>query len=255
MKSYSTLYYSRGSSTSGFLVLHHLPEFAQTHVHIILQARIPDPFFRGSFHPMDRTQVSRGTDRLFTVWATGEAPLLVYWPVFMPVPYWSPLLRASQMALVGKNLLASVGDVRAAGSVLRSGRSLGGGHGNPLQYYCLEKPRDRGAWQTTVYRFAKSWTWLKQLSTHTYFSDDSCFILLLGISLVIWSLFWFHINFRSVLFLLPLTMPIEVLIGIALNLQLASGSIDTLAIFIPPIHDHETHFHLFVSWASFINVL
>ena len=61
------------------------------------------------------------------------------------------------MALVVKNVLANAGDVRDAGSILRSGRSLGGGHGNPLQYYCLENPMDRGAWQATVHRVAKSW--------------------------------------------------------------------------------------------------
>ena len=41
----------------------------------------------------------------------------------------------------------------------------GGGHGNPLQYSCLEESMDRGAWWTTVYRVTKSQTWLKQLST------------------------------------------------------------------------------------------
>ena len=39
-----------------------------------------------------------------------------------------------------------------------SGRSLGGGHGIPLQYSCLENPMDRGAGQATVHRVAKSWT-------------------------------------------------------------------------------------------------
>ena len=39
-----------------------------------------------------------------------------------------------------------------------SGRSSGGGHGNPLQYSCLENPMDRGAWQAMVYRVAKSRT-------------------------------------------------------------------------------------------------
>ena len=34
----------------------------------------------------------------------------------------------------------------------------GGGHGNPLQYSCLENPMDRGAWQATVHGVAKSWT-------------------------------------------------------------------------------------------------
>ena len=36
------------------------------------------------------------------------------------------------------------------------GRSPGGGHGNPLQYSWLENPMDRGAWQATVHRVAKS---------------------------------------------------------------------------------------------------
>ena len=36
-------------------------------------------------------------------------------------------------------------------------RSPGGGHSNPLQYSCLENSMDRGAWQATVHRIAKSW--------------------------------------------------------------------------------------------------
>ena len=44
-----------------------------------------------------------------------------------------------------------------------SGRSPGGGHGNPLQYSCLENPMDRGAWQATVHRVAKNRTQLKWL--------------------------------------------------------------------------------------------
>ena len=38
------------------------------------------------------------------------------------------------------------------------GRPPGGGHGNPLQYSCLENPMDRGAWQAIVHRVAKSHT-------------------------------------------------------------------------------------------------
>ena len=44
----------------------------------------------------------------------------------------------SQVALVVKNLLAKAGEVRDLGSVTGSGRSPGGGHGNPLQHSCLE---------------------------------------------------------------------------------------------------------------------
>ena len=55
-----------------------------------------------------------------------------------------------------KNLPANARDVRDEGSVLGSGRSPGGGHGNPLQYSCLENPINRGAWQTTVHTVAES---------------------------------------------------------------------------------------------------
>ena len=51
------------------------------------------------------------------------------------------------MALVLKNLPANVGDVRDVSLIPESGRSLGGGHDNPLQYSCLENPMARGAWQ------------------------------------------------------------------------------------------------------------
>ena len=50
------------------------------------------------------------------------------------------------------------------GSILGSGRSPGGGHGNLLQYSCLENPMDRGAWQATVHRVTKSRTWLRNLA-------------------------------------------------------------------------------------------
>ena len=48
------------------------------------------------------------------------------------------------------------------------GRSLGGGHGNPLQYSCLEYPMGRGAWWATVHGVTKSQTKPKRISTHTY---------------------------------------------------------------------------------------
>ena len=55
-----------------------------------------------------------------------------------------------------KNLPAIAGDVRDLGSIPGLGRSPGGGHGNPLQYSCLENPMDRGVWWATVYRVTKS---------------------------------------------------------------------------------------------------
>ena len=68
---------------------------------------------------------------------------------------------ASQVALVVSSLPANLGDVRDTGSIPGSGRSPGGGHGNPLQYSCLEHPMDRGAWWATVYGVAKSLAQLK----------------------------------------------------------------------------------------------
>ena len=55
----------------------------------------------------------------------------------------------SQVAVAVKNLPANVGDIREEGSIPGSGRSPGGGHGNPFQHSCWEKPMDRGAWWTT----------------------------------------------------------------------------------------------------------
>ena len=71
---------------------------------------------------------------------------------------------ASLEVLVVKNLPASAGDIRDAGSIPGSGRSPRGGHGNPLQSSCLQNPMDRGAWWDAVQGVAKSWTRLKWLS-------------------------------------------------------------------------------------------
>jgi len=56
---------------------------------------------------------------------------------------------------VVNNLPTNAGDV---GSIPGSGKSLGAGNYNLLQYSCLENPMDRGAWQAVVHRVAKSWT-------------------------------------------------------------------------------------------------
>ena len=76
-----------------------------------------------------------------------------------------------------KNPPANEGDLRDADLITGLGRFPGGGHGNPLQYICLENSMDRGAWRAMVHRVAKSWTPLKQLSMHIYihmhtFSDS-----------------------------------------------------------------------------------
>ena len=70
------------------------------------------------------------------------------------------------MVLVVKNPPANAGDVIDVGSIPGSGRSPRGGHGNPLQYFCLENPLDRIAWCATVHKVTNSWTRLKPLSMH-----------------------------------------------------------------------------------------
>ena len=67
-----------------------------------------------------------------------------------------------QVSLVVKNIPADAGYTRYAGLIPGSGRSPRVGHGNPLQYSCLENSKDRGAWQATVHWVAKS---QMQLST------------------------------------------------------------------------------------------
>ena len=65
------------------------------------------------------------------------------------------------MVLAVKNHPASAGDL---GFIPLQGRSPGGGHGNPLQYSCLENPMDRGAWWATVHGVSKSRMLLNDLS-------------------------------------------------------------------------------------------
>ena len=73
-----------------------------------------------------------------------------------------------KVALAVTDLPANAADIRHTGSIPGLGRRLGGGHGNPLQYSCLEIPMDRGAWRTTANRVAESRTQLKRLSMPSY---------------------------------------------------------------------------------------
>ena len=62
------------------------------------------------------------------------------------------------MALMVKNSPINAEDVRDVSSISGSGRSPGGGHGNPLQYSCLENPINRRAWWAIDHGVTKSWT-------------------------------------------------------------------------------------------------
>ena len=57
---------------------------------------------------------------------------------------------------VSKESACNAGNTEETGSIPGSGRSLGEGNGNPLQYSCLENPMERGAWRVTGHGVAKS---------------------------------------------------------------------------------------------------
>ena len=59
--------------------------------------------------------------------------------------------QASQVGSVGKESACNAGDAGDVGSIPALGRSPRGGHGNPLQYSCLENPMDRGAWRAALH--------------------------------------------------------------------------------------------------------
>ena len=85
--------------------------------------------------------------------------------------------------VVRTSLLINAGDTRDPGSIPGSGRSPGGGNGNPLQYSCLKNPMDRGAWRATVHSVTKSQTWQSSWA-HTQHTGP-CLSL---VSTTLWSL-------------------------------------------------------------------
>ena len=62
------------------------------------------------------------------------------------------------MALVVKNPVTNAEDMRITGLIPELGRSAGEGHGNPLQYSCLEKLTEKGVWLATVHEVTKDQT-------------------------------------------------------------------------------------------------
>ena len=79
--------------------------------------------------------------------------LNLHFPLVIRVPWW----------LSGKESACSAGDL---GSIPGLGRSPGGGHGNPLQYSCLENPMDRGAWRAIVHGVTQSRMRLKRVNSN-----------------------------------------------------------------------------------------
>ena len=94
--------------------------------------------------------------------------LLHYFKIYCPINIKITCQDIFQVVLVVKNQAANSGDIWDAGSIPGSGRSPGGGHGNPLQYSCLGNPMDSREWWATVHGVPKCWTQRKQISTHVH---------------------------------------------------------------------------------------
>ena len=119
---------------------------------------------------------------LFHLISWSQRPLILCWKSYTRLGTWHVFNKvllsgwcwilflgmwwASQVVLVVKNPSANARIIRDKRSIPGSGRSPGGGNGNPLQFSCLENPMDKGAWRAMVHRVTKSQTWLKWLSTH-----------------------------------------------------------------------------------------
>ena len=150
-------------------------------VHGILQPRIlewvANFFSRGSTQPRDWTWVSCIAERFFTIWTTREPLTSLPWIKIQSYQSFKALQlfikekiyhvfhilglehRKSELSgwLTGKESVWDAGDTK--GSIPGLGRSLGGGHGNPFQYPCLENPHGRRSLVGyTVHRVTKSQT-------------------------------------------------------------------------------------------------
>ena len=122
-------------------------------------------------------------------------PVLSQWLVMQNWSSWSLLSKDfGFVALVVKILPGDAGNMGDVGSIHGSGRSLGERNVNPLQYYCLQNPMGRGAWQVTVHRVTKvrhKWSDFTHTHTHTQERDlgilerDSSPILCLARSVVV----------------------------------------------------------------------
>ena len=112
-----------------------------------------------SWHHLAACRISTCT------WWVRTCSFFPQWGIFFACMYYFP------SGAVVKNLPANAGDSGDVGSIPVE-RSPGGGDGNPLQYFHLENPMDRGAWWAMVHRVSKNQAQLKRLSTHHILQND-----------------------------------------------------------------------------------
>ena len=98
-------------------------------------------------------------------------------------PGWCLWIEVNTRGEGGSDGKPSVYNAGDPGSSPGLGRSPGEGNGNPLQYYYLENPMDRGAWQAAVYGVAKSRTWLTSLHFTSILTGSRDWLKILVISM------------------------------------------------------------------------
>ena len=138
------------------------------------QTRVSDFTFIFHFHALEKEMATHSSVLSWRIPGTGEPGGLPSMGSHRVGNDWSDLAAAAAAAaargrgymytyswfpggLDGKESVCNAGN---PGLIPGSGRPVGEGNGNPLQYYCLEKSMDRAAWWAAVRRVSKSWTWL-----------------------------------------------------------------------------------------------
>ena len=138
------------------------------------------PFWNSLYLPPQPSPLGWQRAPVWVPWVTQQIPIgclcYIWWWKFPCYSLCTPLQLTNlkfvysffkePVKVVIKNPPPNAGDVRNFVSIPVWGRYPGGGHGNPLQYSCLENTMDTGAWWATGHGIAKSPAWLKRLSTH-----------------------------------------------------------------------------------------
>ena len=122
------------------------------------QTRLSDFTFTFHFHALEKETATHSSVLAWRIPGTGEPGGLPSMGSQRVGHDWSDL---AAVAADGKASACNAGD---PGLIPRSGRFLGEGNGNPLQYSCLENSMDGGAWWATVHGVAKSRTRLRDFT-------------------------------------------------------------------------------------------
>ena len=133
------------------------------------QARLSDFTFTFHFHTLEKEMATHSSILAWRIPGTEEPSGLLSMGLHRVGHDWSDLAAMLSLSFLG----GARGKEPTCQCRRHKGHRFnpwvrkipGGGHGKTLQYSCLEIPMDREAWWATVYRVAKNWTWLKQLST------------------------------------------------------------------------------------------